>query len=275
MELIPRSFGSDFVRVTQHTYRAEINRIKRVFSALKPQNTQMERNLDSGSMLNIDRIIQAQIEGVFGSVDSKPYLAHKKTKRSISVSFLIDLSSSTNEIVGVSGKRIIDIQKEAIVLISEALHSVGDLFSIYGFSGYGRDQVAIYRVKEEGEEWNEITQQRLGNLSWRMENRDGAAIRHVTDIVRKGEGKIKLLFLISDGRPLDCGCSLYHDSYAQADTRAALLNARNHGVQPFCITVDPGGADYHSDMYGQSFVVIKEVEALPMQLPLLYRRFIQ
>ena len=81
--------------------------------------------------------------------------------------------------------------------------------------------------------------------------------------------------MISDGRPLDCGCSLYHDTYAQADTRAALLNARNHGIQPFCITVDPGGADYLSEMYGQSFVVIKEVEALPMQLPQLYRRFIQ
>ena len=118
-------------------------------------------------------------------------------------------------------------------------------------------------------------QQRLGNLSWKMENRDGAAIRHVSQKLQKGEGKIKLLFLISDGRPLDCGCHLYYDRYAQEDTRQALQDARNQGIIPFCITVDHAGSDYLEEMYGQSFAVIDNIADLPTQLPILYRRCIQ
>ena len=34
---------------------------------------------------------------------------------------------------------------------------------------------------------------------------------------------------------------LYQASYAQADTRMALREARNFQVHPFCITVDPDG----------------------------------
>ena len=81
--------------------------------------------------------------------------------------------------------------------------------------------------------------------------------------------------LLSDGRPLDCGCGLYRDSYAQADTRAALMEAKKNGIRPFCITVDSGGSEYLSSMYGTSFAVIHRVEDVPMQLPQLYHRLIQ
>jgi nitric oxide reductase activation protein len=210
-----------------------------------------------------------------GPVDVRPYKAYRKKQRSVSVAFLVDLSSSTNELVGAEGKRIVDIQKEALVLISEALDAMGDYFSIYGFSGYGREQVAVYPVKEEKETWGPDVQQRLGNLSWKMENRDGAAIRHVTEILTRGEGTTKILLILSDGRPLDCGCSLYHDAYAQSDTRAALMETKKKGIRPFCITVDSGGAEYLSSMYGTSFAVIKQVEDVPVQLPKLYHRLIQ
>ena len=275
MMLRPSDKKCDFVDKTKALYASDIDKIKRVFSALHPQNRTWKRNLPSGMMLNIDTIIQDQIDIRLGTVDSKPYMTTIKQERSISVAFLIDLSSSTNELVGVFGKRIIDIQKEALVVISEALHSVGDFFSIYGFSGYGRNQVAVYTVKEEREVWDTEVQNRLGNLSWKMENRDGSAIRHVTKLLQKGEGTKKVLFLISDGKPLDCGCPLYHDVYAQEDTRAALVEAKKIGIHPFCITVDELGAEYLPSMYGSSFVVINNPKALPTQLPFLYRRYIQ
>jgi nitric oxide reductase activation protein len=53
----------------------------------------------------------------------------------------------------------------------------------------------------------------------------------------------------------------------------ALREARQQGIHPFCITVDPHGQEYLSRMYGEhGYIVIDRVEALPIQLPRIYRR---
>ena len=107
-----------------------------------------------------------------------------------------------------------------------------------------------------------------------MENRDGAAIRHSTARLLASAAKTKILILLSDGKPLDCGCRQYSDRYAQADTKKALQEARIKGVFPFCITIDEQGGEYLADMYGErDFLVLDRVEKLPSVLPQMYQRF--
>ena len=208
-----------------------------------------------------------------GQTENRIYIRTHRTQRSVSVAFLIDMSSSTNELIYGSDKKIIDVEKEALAVTAEALDALGDCFAIYGFSGYGRSQVAFYIAKEFDHQWNEASQNRLGNMNWKMENRDGAAIRHCLSHLEQRREKTKILILLSDGKPLDCGCSHYADSYAQADTKKALLEARKRGIHPFCITVDPDGADYLAQMYGEhGFIVLESVEKLPLLLPQIYRR---
>ena len=45
-------------------------------------------------------------------------------------------------------RRVIDVEKEALLLMAEALDALGDAYGIYGFSGYGREQVEFYVVKD-------------------------------------------------------------------------------------------------------------------------------
>ena len=45
-----------------------------------------------------------------------------------------------------SPRRIIDVTKEALVLMAEALEEIGDTYAIYGFSGQGRENVEFYHV---------------------------------------------------------------------------------------------------------------------------------
>ena len=45
-------------------------------------------------------------------------------------------------------KRIIDLEKESMVLLIGALETIGDRYGIYGFSGYGRDNVEFYVIKD-------------------------------------------------------------------------------------------------------------------------------
>ena len=85
--------------------------------------------------------------------------------------------------------------------------------------------------------------------------------------------KCPLLLVLSDGKPLDCGCDQYADRYVHEDLRMALTEARKKGIHPFCITVGPAGQQYLERMYGEGgYTVIDRVEGLPRRLPLIYRR---
>ena len=76
-----------------------------------------------------------------------------------------------------SYKRIIDVEKEAIVLIVNALEAIGDVYGIYGFSGYGRENVEFYVIKEIDEPLTERPKRRLDKVAPLHATRMGPAIR--------------------------------------------------------------------------------------------------
>ena len=279
----------DWVRVTEYTlqpgdgaYVAQVRethggliaQVRRAFEALRPDALRRRRGLTDGDEIDLDRAIMERIEArAGGSADGRIYAQRRRRERDVAVAFLVDMSSSTNEVVRRGGKRVIEVEKEALVLTAEAVDAIGDACAIWGFSGYGRDQVAFYVAKSFSDAWDDRSCERVGRISWKMENRDGAAIRHATRRMMEWPARVRLLVLLSDGRPLDCGCDHYSDRYAQEDTRMALLEARKKGVYPFCITVDPAGQSYLGRMYGEgSYTVISDVEALPERLTRIYRR---
>jgi len=264
----------EFVANVRQELGPLIQRVRRAFEALRPEALRRERGLLDGDEIDLDRAIAERIEvRAGGSADGRVYQRRRPRERDVAVAFLVDMSSSTNEVVRRGGKRVIEVEKEALVLTCEAVDAIGDACAIWGFSGYGRDQVAFYVAKAFSDEWDDAARERVGRISWKMENRDGAAIRHATRRMLEWPARVRLLVLLSDGRPLDCGCDHYSDRYAQEDTRMALQEARSQGVHPFCITVDPQGQAYLARMYGDGgYTVISDVEALPERLTRTYRR---
>ncbi|MBL8618230.1 MAG: hypothetical protein JNM72_21635 [Deltaproteobacteria bacterium] len=253
---------------------ALVGRVRRAFEGLRPAALRPERGLLDGEDLDLDRVVAERLDRRAGQgAEGRVYQRRRPRDREVAVAFLVDLSSSTNEVVNAAGKRIIEVEKEALLLTVEAVSAVGDACAVWGFSGYGRDQVAFYEAKAFDEPWDDVQRRRVARLGWKMENRDGAAIRHATARLVRQPARTRLLLLLSDGRPLDCGCDQYRDRYAQEDTRAALLEARRQGVHPFCITVDPSGPQYLSRVYGEGgYLVIDRVEQLPEKLTTAWRR---
>ena len=264
----------DFVDEVMAEHGATILWLRKRFEALRPQALQRVRGMVDGDSLDLDRMVDAMVtRRAGGSPSERLYVRHLCNRRDVAVAFLLDMSSSTNEVASEKGKRIIEVEKQALVLISEAIDALGDACAIYGFSGYGRSHVAFYVAKDFQDPWDDRVRARIGRMSWKMENRDGAAIRHASRRLMQQPARVHLLILLSDGKPLDCGCDHYYDRYAQEDTRMALTEARSLGVHPFCITVDPRGQDYLEEMYGEvGFMVIDRVDRLPARLPLIYRR---
>jgi hypothetical protein len=171
-------------------------------------------------------------------------------------------------------KRIIDVEKEALVVMAEALESIGDEYAIYGFSGYGRDNVEFFLVKEVEERYSDAVKRRIDVLKPYRSTRMGPAIRHAVHKLHRRPARVKTLLLLSDGYPqdFDYGKDRRGKDYGIQDTKVALQEARRQGIHTFCITVDREGKSYLPEMCGQEhFIVIENVARLPQLLPKIYR----
>ena len=188
----------------------------------------------------------------------------------MAVAFLVDLSGSTSRQIESGARRVIDVEKEGLILLTEALEALGDQYAVYGYSGQGRRQVDFSVIKDFEESGRVAPLKRIGGMSPLHQNRDGAAIRHVARKLLARDAHVRLLVLISDGRPLD---DAYAEEYSLEDTRMALKESRARGIQPFCITVDTNADDYLRRMYGDvRYLVVDRIASLPEKLTRVYRR---
>ncbi|MEK7300694.1 MAG: VWA domain-containing protein, partial [Nitrospirota bacterium] len=267
----PAESGSDeAVEAALTTHRSAVKSLRRFFESLRPPAFRRTAAQADGEDLDIDALVRRVAEQQAGMEGSdRIYVRHEKKERDVAVAFLVDVSGSTSRQLE-SGRRVIDIEKESLVLLCEALEAVGDQYAVYAYSGQGRAQVEFSIVKEFDEPLGRATAHRLGGLVPRQQNRDGAAIRHATAKLQACEARTKLLVLVSDGRPLDGD---YKDDYSLEDTKAALREARQAGIDPFCVTIDAAADAYLRRMYGDvRFAVIDRVESLPARLPRIYQR---
>src|SRR5262245_9402186 len=263
--------GSDeFVSGILTSRQSVIRSLRRFFESLRPPAFRRIAGQADGEDLDIDAVVrragerQAGVEG-----DDRIYIRREKKERDVAVVFLVDVSGSTGRQVE-SGRRVIDVEKEGLVLLCEALEAVGDQYGLYAYSGQGRNSVDMLTIKNFDERLGITTAQRLGGLAPRQQNRDGAAIRHAVSKLRARDVKSRIMILLSDGRPLDGD---YKDEYALEDTKAALGEARRQGIDPFCVTIDREADSYLRRMYGDvHYIVIDRIESLPAKLPWIYQQ---
>jgi nitric oxide reductase activation protein len=262
--------SGDIVGATLSAYGSEVSALRRFFEGLRPPGLRRVSGQADGDDLDVDAAVRLCAERAAGAdLSDRIFVRRERKERDVAAAFLVDVSGSTSRQLD-SGRRVIDLEKEGLVLLCEALEAVGDHYALYGYSGQGRGQVDFLVIKDFDDRLSGKAAQRLGGLAPMRQNRDGAAIRHATAKLLEREARTRLLVLISDGRPLDDG---YKDEYSLEDTKVALREARQRGVHPFCITIDREADGYVRRMYGDiQFAVIDHLEALPMRLPRIYQR---
>ncbi len=262
---------ADFAELTLAAHGPAVRLLRRYFESIRPPGLRRVHGQSDGEELDLDALIRRAADHKAGVESSdRMYIRREKRERDVAVAFLVDLSGSTSRQLETGSRRVIDVEKEGLVLLCEALEAVGDQYALYGYSGRGRSQVDFVVMKEFEERDRNLPARRIGAVTPLHQNRDGAAIRHATAKLLVRDARIKLLVLLSDGKPLDDG---YADEYALEDTKRALREARMAGVDPFCITVDRNADEYLKRMYGDvNFLVIDRVAALPERLPRVYQR---
>ncbi len=269
-----------FVELTRSRYRGVISSIRHQFQLMRPESLRRVANELDGDDYDLNALIDYVIDRrADGQQSERVYTRRLRRERDVAVSFLLDQSSSTARTIGRHplqpythpGRRIIEVEKEGLVLMSEALEAVGDPYSIYGFTSEGRRNVKFYIVKDFDEPYAGEVEQRIGGINYQNNTRLGAAVRHAAAKLRRQEARTRLLIVLSDGRPYDHD---YGDArYARDDTREALRQARLDGITPFCVTIDRDSEAELRDLYGEvGYTIIDDVLSLPERMPAIYRR---
>ncbi len=260
----------EFIGLVRSRYGGVVSLIRRYFEGIRPPGLRRMRRQADGEEVDIEAAVEALVERkAHISASEFVYIRRDRRDRDVAAAFLVDLSGSTGQQIGPGGARIIDVEKEGLVLLCEALEAIGDQYAVYGYSGQSRHDVQVLVLKDFDERYGPSVWRRIDAVQPLVQNRDGAAIRHALRRLSERAAKVKLLVMLSDGRPLD---DAYQEEYALEDTKAALREAKALGVHPFCITVDREARGYLERMYGDvCYLIIDRVESLPERLPRIYK----
>jgi hypothetical protein len=282
-------------------------RVQKQLEQIRPTGLQRVTRVQDGDELDLNAIVEARQDIRAGHSPSERFYSRKeRMHRDVCALFLVDLSASTDDPVEppepvdwsdyeedgfpnlrdpwdtsvddeeeeeAPKRKIIDVQREAMVVMASALDALGDAYGVYGFSGYGKDCVEVFVAKEPDQTFSQKTLQAIAAMQPKRSTRMGPAIRHSAYKLMQSGHAMKVLIVISDGFPQDSdyGPDRGNHEYGLEDTAKAILEAQQKGIETFCITVDRSGHDYLKRMCPDArYLVIEEMEDLAEQLTKVY-----
>jgi len=253
-----------FVPATLTKHRASIARLKRTFELMRGEDRLLKRQPD-GDGIDLDALVDAYGDMRAGTeLGTLLFTKRRKHERDLAVMFMVDMSGSTKGWIN-------QAEREALIMLCEALEVLGDRYAIYGFSGMTRKRCETYTIKRFDEPYGELVHARIAGIRPQDYTRMGAAIRHLTTLLNRVPARTKLLITLSDGKPDDYG-SEYRGEYGIEDTRHALIEAHRTGIKPFCITIDNEAREYLPHMYGAAnWTLVDDVARLPVRVAAIYQ----
>ncbi|MCF1494490.1 VWA domain-containing protein [Agrobacterium vitis] len=245
-----------------------IRRVRRQFEVLRPRHETLRAQID-GAELDLDAVVRSRTDIAAGGEGSdRIHLASRPQVHDLAVTTLVDVSLSTDS--WIDNRRVLDVEKEALLVFAHGLAACGDNHSILTFTSRRRSWVRVETVKAFGEAMGPRVESRIAALKPGYYTRIGAAIRHAVGEIHKQPNSKKLLLILTDGKPNDI--DYYEGRFALEDSRRAIVDARRSGVSVFGVTVDRDAQSYVPAMFGRNgFALVSNIAHLPAALPAIYR----
>lgn len=252
--------------------RRQIRQVQRRFESFRPRHEVMRGQVD-GHELDIDALVRARsdLRGGHGGLD-RVHVAMRPFAHDLAVTLLVDVSLSTD--AWVDGHRVLDVEKEALLVLAHGLTACGDHHSILTFTSRRRSWVRLETVKAFGEAMNAVVERRIGALRPGYYTRIGAAVRHAAAELASQPQRKKLLLVLTDGKPNDV--DHYEGRFAVEDTRKAVQEARRLGAAVFGVTIDAAAQSYFPTLFGRGgHAIVGNIRRLPAALPAIYRQLVR
>lgn len=245
-----------------------IRRVRRQFEILRPRHEILKAQYD-GAELDLDAVVRMRTDLAAGGQGSdRIHLLSRPQVNDLAVTILVDVSLSTD--AWLDNRRVLDVEKEALLVLAHGLEACGSNHAILTFTSRRRSWVRIETIKDFGVQVNEEVERRIDGLKPGYYTRLGAAIRHAAAELAKQPNRKKLLLVLTDGKPNDV--DHYEGRFALEDSRHAVMDARRAGMSVFAVTIDKDAKSYLPGMFGRNgFALVENISKLPSALPNIYR----
>ena len=256
-------------------YVHTIKENNRILTNLRKRFAQMNNSLEqvrrqpNGQDIDIDAVtdMYADIKARH-TPDENIYLSKRKRKKDLAILFLLDLSLSSDSYT--AGNRVLDVEKQVVILFGEVLNEHGVEFEIAGFSSKTRNFCSYATIKSFNEPWSK-GRQHVGAVQPSGYTRIGPALRHAGAQLQKESARKKWLVLLSDGKPNDY--DRYEGKYGINDVKQALRELNAENINTYAVAIEAQARYYLPQMFGQNHynVLTSPVEML-QSLTKLYER---
>ena len=249
-------------------HRALVRTLRRRLEAHRAGLRPASRQPD-GEDIDLDAAVDDHVDRRAGRAGSpRLYVRQQRRRRDFATLVLLDVSMSTDSWVG--GHRILDVAREATLVLGEVADQLEDRMQVYAFASETRNRCHVWKVLGEHEPW-ELGKRRLGALEPTGYTRVGPALRHATNLLMSTPAERRLLLLISDGKPTDY--DRYEGGYGIADVRQAIREARAKRIHAHALAVDRVARDTLPALFGRGgFHVLPEPDRLVEALTAVYGR---
>ncbi len=247
---------------------AVLNGLRKKFSQIH-QKRQASKRLPDGEEIDFDAVINLLTDIKSGHTPNENiYISKRKKESDISIMFLLDFSLSTDSYA--AGNRILDIEKQAVILFGQVLHEYGIDFSIGGFYSKTRNNCTFISVKDFNDHWIKA-KRNIGAIEPKGYTRIGPGLRHSNTLLKKQNNKNKWLILLSDGKPNDY--DVYEGKYGISDIKQALRELHEAQVNTYAIAIESTAKYYLPQMFGQNhYNILSNPNMLLHSLTTLYKR---
>ncbi|MDQ0136699.1 nitric oxide reductase activation protein, partial [Neorhizobium galegae] len=172
---VPTSASGDHLETSEDT-KALVRKVRKQFGILRPRQEMLKSQLD-GVELDLDAVVRRRTDLLAGGeATDRIHVASRARTPDLAVTILVDVSLSTD--AWIDNRRVLDVEKEALLVLAQGLSVCGTDHSILTFTSRRRSWVRVETVKSFDERLSPVVEDRIAGLKPGYYTRLGAALRH-------------------------------------------------------------------------------------------------
>jgi len=242
-----KEMNENFYLKTINKYKNDIHKLKKIINNFYNKITIINKQFD-GIDVDYDSYVDYFCDlSSKRTPDERIYQNKRLKNTNYSIVLLLDKSLSTDGYV--ENHRIIDLEKEALIVLGDVLKDIPIYISIAGFYSITRNQIYFNLIKDFKEPWDNAFK-KIGAIQPQGYTRIGAAIRHANSLLNQFSYAQKWIILLSDGKPNDY--DKYEGKYGIYDIQQAIREGRKNQIHFFGIALEKEAKYYLPLMFGQN-----------------------
>ena len=260
--------AAERVRATLHRHRDVVRALRAEFERVEHGRAWRARQPD-GPDVDVDALVDRHACLLAGhSPPDRLYVSRRRHRPDVATLVLLDASLSSDG--WVAGRRVLDVARDAVIVLGEALAGLHDELSLAAFSSHTRRDCRFDVLKESRDPWPRAWT-RLMSLEPAGYTRIGPALRHATATLARSRARRKLLLVVTDGRPNDY--DRYEGRYGIADVAMATREAGDASVEVFALAIDAQARGHLQEMFGRGrYAVLPRPDELAEAMAGVYAR---